>query len=243
MTISVIIPTLNEAAYIEATLASVLEQSEDVEVIVVDGGSEDETVALASRYVRVMEVPRGRAYQMNAGAKAASGEVLVFLHGDTQLPQNGLEAIKMGLSDRYAVGGCFRTAFDDGGFWMSVWTWRLWMRSPLLAFGDRAHFVWRNTFEAIGGFPDQPLFEDLELVSRIRSEGRFVFLNEAVQTSARRFHRHGAFRQQLYNTALWFGWLLGLSSHRLKRFYSDDPGGRGVVPRLVADQERVAVRS
>ena len=73
------------------------------------------------------------------------------------------------------------------------------------------------------------MFEDLELVSRIRSEGRFVFLNEAVQTSARRFHRHGAFRQQLYNTALWFGWLLGLSSHHLKRFYSDDPNKRGAV--------------
>ena len=243
MTISVIIPTLNEAAHIEATLVSVLAQPEAVEVIVVDGGSEDDTVARASRQVRVMEVSRGRARQMNAGAKGASGEVLVFLHGDTQLPENGLEAIRLALDDPSAVGGCFRTTFDDGGFWMRVWSCRLWMRSHHLAFGDRAPFVRRCTFEAIGGFPDQPLFEDLELVSRIRREGRFVFLDEAVQTSARRFHRHGAFRQQLYNTALWFGWVLGLSSHRLKRFYSDAPNERGAVLGLVADQERLAVRS
>lgn len=236
MTISVIIPTLNEAAHIEATLASVLVQPGAAEVIVVDGGSEDDTVERASHHARVMEAPRGRARQMNAGAAVALGEVLVFLHGDTQLPGNGLEAIRMALDDPSAVGGCFRTTFDDDNFWMRVWTWRLWMRSHHLAFGDRAPFVRRSTFEAIGGFADQPLFEDLELVSRIRRNGRFVFLNEAVQTSARRFHRHGAFRQQIYNTALWFGWMLGLSSHHLKRFYSDDPNKRGVASRLVANQ-------
>lgn len=238
VTISVIIPALNEAAHIEATLASVLSQSKNVEVIVVDGGSEDDTVQRASRSARVLEAPRGRARQMNAGAAAASGEALVFLHADTRLPRNGLKAVSNALNDPAAVGGCFRTTFDENSFWLRVWSWRLWMSRHHLAFGDRAQFVRRSAFEAIGGFPDQPLFEDLELVRLVRRRGRFIFLDESVETSARRFARRGAFRQQLYNTAMWLGWLLGLSSQRLKQFYSDDPDKRGIVSRLAGDQER-----
>ncbi len=237
LTISVIIPTLNEADQIEATLASVLSQPGSVEIIVVDGGSQDDTVLRASRHARVLEASKGRARQMNVGTQAASGDVLLFLHADTRLPKGGLEAAGRALQNASIMGGCFRTTFDEGGFWLRVWTARRWMRWHRLAFGDRAPFVRRSAFDAVGGFPEQPIFEDLELVRRIRREGRFVFLDEAVETSARRFRRHGAFRQQFYNTALWFGWIIGLPPNRLKRFYSDDPEKRGGVAGWERNQE------
>ncbi len=212
------------------------------EVLVIDGGSEDATVEIASRYVRVLNGTRGRARQMNAGAIAASGDVFVFLHADTRLPDDAVEVITRALSDPEVAGGCFRTTFDDDSIWMRIWSWRLWMRWHRLAFGDRAPFIRRHVFEEIGGFPDQPMFEDLDLVRKLRKEGRFVLLDEPVETSARRFHRHGAFRQQITNTALWIGWVLGLSSHRLKRFYSDEPDERGVDSTWAVDPDAAILR-
>jgi hypothetical protein len=104
---------------------------------------------------------------------------------------------------------------------MRLWEARLWMRWHRLAFGDRALFARRSAFEAAGGFPAQPLFEDLDLVRALRAQGRFVFLDQAVVTSARRFARHGAVRQQLRNLSLWLGWNAGLAPARLKAFYPD----------------------
>ena len=227
MTVSVVIPTLDEAAHIEGTLTSVASQPGPKEVLVVDGGSTDETCALASPHARVLTAPRGRARQMNAGAAAASGGVLLFLHADTRLPPGALDAVRQALRDGAVAGGCFRTTFDADGFWMRVWSLRLWMRWHRLAFGDRAPFARRAAFEAVGGFPEQPIFEDLELVRRLRRQGRFAFLDAAVVTSARRFHRNGPLRQQLRNLALWSAWALGLPAPWFKRFYPDAPEARG----------------
>lgn len=226
-TVSIVIPALDEAALIEATLASVAGQPGPKEVIVVDGGSSDATRALAAPHARVLTAPRGRASQMNTGAAAASGDVLLFLHADTRLPAGALDAVRTALRDASAVGGCFRTTFDAGGFWLRLWSLRLWMRWHRLAFGDRAPFVRRSAFEAAGGFPAQPVFEDLELVRRLRRLGRFVFLDEAIVTSARRFRRHGPLRQQLRNLALWSAWNLRLPPALFKRFYPDAPSERG----------------
>lgn len=220
--VSVVIPALDEAGEIEATLRSAVSQAGPVEVLVVDGGSTDGTVALAAPHARVLRSERGRARQMNAGAAEASGTVLLFLHADTRLPVGALDAVRRALADPGAVGGCFRPTFDLGGAWMRLWSLGGWMRWHRFAFGDRATFVRRSAFEAVGGFPDQPMFEDLELVRRVRRLGRFAFLDEAVATSARRFRRNGALGQQARNTALWLGWAAGLSPHRLKRFYPDD---------------------
>ncbi len=196
-------------------------QSEAAEIIVADGGSVDNTLELAKQFVRVVESSKGRATQMNAGAEIASNEILVFLHADTKLPQDGFKAIKMALSDPATLAGCFRLGFDDDSFWMRVWSWDAWMHSHRFAFGDRAIFIRRAAFDALGGFPDQPIFEDLELVRQIRQQGQFAFLDEAVETSARRFRQYGALVQQVRNAFLWCGWILGLPPHRLKRFYSD----------------------
>lgn len=243
--VSVVVPALDEAAGIGATLASVEAQAGPAEVVVVDGGSADGTLEAARAAMPgavCLEAGRGRARQMNAGARASTGEVLLFLHADTHLPPAGLEAVRAALRDPDAVAGCFRTTFalDDGArdgagptppfgpfgrAFMGLWEARLWMRWHRFAFGDRALFVRREAFEAVGGFPDQPIFEDLDLVRALRRRGRFVFLEAAVTTSPRRFRRHGAVRQQLRNLALWTGWTLGVAPERLKRFYSDRDRG------------------
>jgi len=235
--ISVIIPALNEAAGVGATLASVARQPGPWEVIVVDGGSTDGTTKAAQgalAEVRVITGERGRARQMNAGAEAASGDALLFLHADTHLTDGALDAVRAALAAG-AVAGCFRTTFDvdahDAAFGrlgrtaMRLWEARFWMRWHRLAFGDRALFACRDAFEAIGGFPDQPIFEDLDAVRALRRQGPFAFLDADVVTSARRFRRHGAVGQQGRNLALWLGWMAGLSPARLKRFYSDADRG------------------
>ena len=223
LSVSIVIPALNEAAEIGTTLASAISQPGPAEVLVVDGGSSDGTAEIAARLgVRTVGAPRGRARQMNAGAAAARGDVLLFLHADTRLPPGALAAVRAALDDPATAGGCFRTTFDDATSpWMRLWQARLWMRWHRLAFGDRAPFVRRSAFVAAGGYPDQPLFEDLELVRRARRHGRFVFLDAAVVTSARRFRANGALAQQLRNLALWAAWNAGVAPARLKRFYPD----------------------
>lgn len=234
--VSVVIPALNEAAGIGATLASVAAQAGPVETIVVDGGSDDGTAEAARRAlpdVLVLSSPRGRARQMNAGAARATGDVLLFLHADTRLPPGALADVRRALARPEAVGGCFQTAFESasgmgpvGGAFMRLWQARLWMGWHRFAFGDRALFFRRSAFEAIGGFPDQPIFEDLDAVRAVRHLGDFVFLPTSVTTSPRRFARNGALRQQLRNLSLWTAWNAGVPPRRLKRFY-DDGRARG----------------
>ena len=224
-TVSVVIPALNEAAGIADTLAGVACQRPPFEVIVADGGSTDgtpEAVARAMPGARVIAPGRGRALQMNAGAREASGEILLFLHADTRLPAGALDAVREALDRPGVVGGCFRPRFvgpGAGSRWMRLWESPLWMRWWRFAFGDRAAFCTRGAFEAAGGFRAQPLFEDLDLVRDLRARGRFVFLDLAVETSARRFGARGALRQQLRNLALWAGWNAGVAPSRLAAFY------------------------
>lgn len=232
MRVSVILPVLNEAEHLSNTLASVRVQPPPIEIIVVDGGSTDGTRQLAMQALRgmdrrrrsgrVMEASTGRAAQMNAGAQIATGEILLFLHADTCLPQNALNHVRTTLHAPDVAAGCFRLRFDDASNpWMRLWEAPLWMRWRRLAFGDRALFVHRRTFEAVGGFPEQPLFEDLDLVQRLRSQGGFAFLDAAVITSARRFIRHGALRQQLRNLVLWSAWMMGVSPRHLVSLYPE----------------------
>ena len=243
LAVTVVVPALNEAAGIGRALASVAAQPGPVEVVVVDGGSADGTVAAARRALPSAEVVvagRGRARQMNAGAARGRGGALLFLHADTALPPGALDAVRQALGDPDVAGGCFAVTFDrpapggaEGGAafgpvgraFMRLWEARLWMRWHRFAFGDRALFVRRDAFDAVGGFPEQPLFEDLDFVRAVRRRGRFAFLDAAVVTSARRFRRGGAVRQQLRNLGLWAAWNAGVPPARLKRFYPD--GGRG----------------
>ena len=218
--ISVVIPTLNEASTLGRTLRRLGTQDDPFETIVVDGGSEDETRTLAQSWgAQVLQAPAGRATQMNRGAEHATGDVLLFLHADTLLPPDGLSAIRTALDDPETASGTFRLQFDDSTPFLDFYSWCTrwpWLR---LCFGDRGQFARQSAFEAVGGFPEWPLFEDLELAARLSKHGGFCFLDTAVTTSARRFRRHGPVRQQLLNLYLWTHYMLGTDPERVAHLY------------------------
>jgi rSAM/selenodomain-associated transferase 2 len=193
--LSIIVPVLNEAEGIAATLDALAPLREaGHELIVVDGGSHDETVVLSrERADQVLDGPRGRARQMNAGAAVASGEVLLFLHADTRLPPAAGEQIAAALAHG-AVWGRFDVQIEGRSRWLPVVASMMNLRSRLsgIATGDQAMFVRRELFQRLGGFADQPLMEDIELSRRLRAVRSPACLRAQVVTSGRRWDSHGA---------------------------------------------------
>jgi rSAM/selenodomain-associated transferase 2 len=231
MPISIIIPTLNEERTIIATLVHTATLGFD-ELIVVDGGSTDETPALVESYrdrtqssaispVQWVTAPPGRARQMNEGAKASSGEILLFLHADTQLPRDAKTMIDRTLADRQIVGGRFNVRFDRPSMWGTVISRMMNWRSKLsgLATGDQALFVRRPIFEQMGGFADMPLMEDIEFSRRLKRVGAIATLTTTVTTSFRRWEQQGPLRTILLMWALRFLYWSGMSLHTLSRWY------------------------
>lgn len=219
MLVSVIIPTLNEEGRIASAIASVIAQSNPREVIVSDGGSRDRTASIAADHALVLSAPRGRARQMNTGAARSRGEALVFLHADTHLPEGALDAVRNALDDPEVVGGAFRLSFDRRHPLLSIYAFFTRIPSRRICFGDRALFFRRSAFEAVGGFPEIPIFEDLEMARLVSQRGRFRYLPLAVRTAARRFERHGIVSQQLRNAYLWANYVGGRDPQRLARLY------------------------
>ena len=232
MSISVIIPTLNEERTIMATLAHTAALGFD-ELIVVDGGSLDQTPVLVESYrrntqppsqspVRLVTAPCGRARQMNEGAKASRGEILLFLHADTQLPRDAKTMIETALADQRMVGGWFDVRFDPSSMWGTIISRAMNWRSRLsgIATGDQALFVRRHIFEQIGGFSDMPLMEDVDFSRRLKRMGTTTALTATVTTSFRRWERHGPLRTILLMWTLRFLYWSGVSPHRLAQFYT-----------------------
>jgi rSAM/selenodomain-associated transferase 2 len=220
MLISIIIPTLNEAATIREAAAALEALSGEKEIIIADGGSADQTVEMARACgLQVIGAPRGRGQQMNAAARVARGGVLLFLHADTRLPADALKIIEGALQQPEVCGGNFSLVFD-GRTWGARALTRLYplLRWGGMCYGDSAIFVRRSVFEAMGGYRLIPLFEDCDLYARLRRAGRFVRLPAQARTSSRRFE--GRF---LRTFALWsmlqvLYWL-GINPHRLDRAY------------------------
>jgi rSAM/selenodomain-associated transferase 2 len=223
--ISVVIPTLNEEGVLDDTLEALQPQAPPFEVIVVDGHSTDGTRERArAAGATVLQAPRGRASQLNRGAQAAQGDLFLFLHADTLLPDDGLATIRRALANPDVTSGTFRLQFDHSTPLLRFYSWCTrwpWIR---ICFGDRGLFVERATFESVGGYPDWPLFEDLELAARLYEHGGFRFLDTAVTTSARRFRRNGILTQQLRNLYLWLHYVWGANPKRVAHLYRYDEG-------------------
>jgi rSAM/selenodomain-associated transferase 2 len=217
--LSIIVPMLDEAGGIAATLGAL--RPLGAEIIVVDGGSSDGTLAAATPHAdRAIVAPRGRARQMNAGAAVASGEVLLFLHADTRLPPGGDQLVLAAL-DAGARWGRFDVRIAGNSPLFPLIATMMNRRSRLtgIATGDQAIFVHRDLFAAVGGFPDQPLMEDIALSARLRRIGRPACLRARVTTSGRRWEAKGVWRTILLMWSLRLRYFLGAAPEQLARDY------------------------
>ncbi|MCA0269916.1 MAG: TIGR04283 family arsenosugar biosynthesis glycosyltransferase [Bacteroidetes bacterium] len=219
--LSVVVPALNEADAVAHAVRSAFAAG-TAEVIVVDGGSVDATKAAARQAgATVVDSPRGRSRQMNAGAEAATGDVLLFLHADTTLPEDAFVQVRSTV-ERGAEGGCFRLRFDADAPLLRLYAAATRLPIPWLVYGDRALWCTRAAFDAVGGFPDLPVFEDVAFVRALVRRRRFRFVPSSVTTSARRFLRDGLLRRQLRNALLTVAYWVGVPPERLARRYPSD---------------------
>ncbi|MFA9479714.1 TIGR04283 family arsenosugar biosynthesis glycosyltransferase [Phycisphaerales bacterium AB-hyl4] len=221
--VSIIIPAINEAADLPASIASA-QPSRRVEVIVIDGGSTDDTPTIAATCgARVITAPPGRARQMNAGAAEARGHILLFLHADTRLPFGYERQIKQVLSSPGTVAGAFPLAFDHVSPSLRLIETAANYRSRWrqLPYGDQAMFLSRETFMRMQGYRNLPVMEDYELVRRLRKQGTIRLAGSAVVTSARRCLHVGIWRTTWTHQCMILGWHLGIAPTRLARWRRD----------------------
>ena len=222
--LSIIVPMLDEADGISRTLRALRHGAPDAEIVVVDGGSGDSSVAIAGQLCDLMIAEsRGRARQMNAGAKLARGDAFVFVHADTLVPVSFSADIAEALSDPAVVGGRFDVELDLGALPYRIIGAMISLRSRIsrVGTGDQAIFVRREVFERLGGFPELELCEDLEFSRRLKRAGSVACLRSRVITSARRWNRDGVARTVVRMWMIRAMYLAGVSPARLKRMYVD----------------------
>lgn len=223
MRISVVIPALNEAANVAVAVASAAAPAV-LEVIVVDGGSADDTVAIAQRAgAAVLHCERGRGRQLNAGAAVATGDVLLFLHADTTLPAGFDAAVTAALRDPRVAGGRFDIDLLPSTplVWLTARLISLRSRLSRIATGDQALFVRRRIFVDMGGFQDLPIMEDLAFSIALKRRGRIACLRDRVASSSRRWRKDGVVRTILLMWSMRFLYFWGVSPARLAKLYAD----------------------
>ena len=221
--ITIIIPVLNEEKTIAQCLKDIIEIPGHKELLVVDGGSHDRTVEIASNYARVITSPKGRAKQMNSGAKEATGDVLWFVHSDSRFHENSLLEIEKSIEEKH-IGGFFKLYFydHDTRFMRSLArTSNLRAKYLKLIFGDQGIFMKRDIFEELGGFKDMELMEDWEMSRRIQRLGKMKIVNEKIGTSARRFQKDGQLKTLLKMHKIKILYLVGTPTDKLNKIYRE----------------------
>lgn len=222
MSISIIIPVLNEATSIGRILEQLRVQPGNPEVIVVDGGSMDDTLMLAqSAADKVLSAPRGRAMQMNVGATIASHDVLLFLHADTLLPDDATLMVTQGLTSGRYRWGRFDVHIDGRPKLLQLVAMMMNWRSRLtgIATGDQAIFITKREFVSVGGFPEQPVMEDIEISSRLKRRSVPLCLRARVSTSGRRWEAGGVWRTIFLMWTLRLRYWLGAQPEQLAKAY------------------------
>jgi rSAM/selenodomain-associated transferase 2 len=203
---SIIIPTLNEQEFLPRVLDSINEFDEDFEVIVVDGGSKDETINIARKYgVLLCSTKKGKGFQLIKGVECSSGDIYIFIHADTFLPKNAFKLINEYMMDRGYKIATFKMKFDNKNLLLKVYSWFTKFDSVFSTFGDQVIVITKSFYREIGGFPELTIFEDVELLRKARSTTRIVKFPAYVTTSARRFRKKGVVFTQILN-ALYLLW-------------------------------------
>ncbi|MFW5861093.1 MAG: TIGR04283 family arsenosugar biosynthesis glycosyltransferase [Spirochaetota bacterium] len=230
---SIIVPVLNENEIIRDTIRSAFNQIDEHvdEIIVVDGDEDGSTVRMLSPDfpIQVILSGQGRARQMNAGAESARGEVLIFLHGDTRLPHDAQRQIDRALDDQHIVGGAFDLGFDDDHWWFALVAASGSLRSRLtrIPFGDQCQFFRKEYFHQIGGYPEIPIMEDVEIMRTIKQRGDHIkILDSRVRTSPRMWYEKGFLMNTLKNYAIQLMYLAGMPVETLASVYYRKHGGK-----------------
>lgn len=221
--VSIIIPVLNEEKNIEKILLQLSKLKISKEIIVVDGGSTDNTALMASKYAKVISSKKGRAKQMNYGAALSKGDILWFLHCDSKISESSLESIEKAINKGYD-GGCFSLYFYDycSPFLKYIsYTSNLRAKYLKLYFGDQGIFIKKSVFEKIGGYPDIPLMEDWELSMRIKKSAKTIVLKDKIGTSARRFVEGGIFKTFLLMQYIKLLYILKFPIEKIASIYKD----------------------
>ncbi|MEO5975723.1 MAG: TIGR04283 family arsenosugar biosynthesis glycosyltransferase [Chryseolinea sp.] len=221
--ISIIIPTYNEADRIAKTIKLTYRANGDhqVEIIIVDGGSTDDTINIAEQCgaTVVKSASKGRAAQMNTGAAIAKHKILYFLHADS-IPPNNFTTQILGAYKGGAKSGCFRLAFDYDHWFLKVNAWFTRFNVNAIRFGDQSLFVAKDVFQKSGGFrEDLVIMEDQEIIHRIKKFGKFKVMNDVVLTSARKYLDNGVYRMQGIFYRIWGLYYLGHSQEKLSKLY------------------------
>jgi rSAM/selenodomain-associated transferase 2 len=223
MNFSIIIPTLNEAANIHACLSALQTLRSDAEIIVVDGGSSDDTRIIADNLVdQILIAPQGRAQQMNQGARHARGDILLFLHADTFLPDNALGLIAQHIDSSHQWGR-FDIQLQGKHFMLKVIAQLMNWRSRLsgIATGDQAIFVTQQVFAAVGQYPNIALMEDIALCKKLKTITPPLCLKAKVMSSGRRWEHNGVYKTILLMWRLRLFYWLGADPNTLARFYKE----------------------
>jgi rSAM/selenodomain-associated transferase 2 len=220
LSVGIVVPVYNEAATLDHYLSRLYEVTRGrYPVVVVDGGSSDNTRDIARRYFDTECVPLpNRGAQLNHGAQCLATDVLLFLHADSELPRGFDFYLRTALAED-VVGGCFRLQFDRAHPLLKLYCWFTRFRWRFFHFGDQGFFVRSEVFREMGGFAPLPFLEDVDFLKRLKKRGKFATLPAAVKTSARRFVQGGILRQQLANIFLVALFELGVAAERLARVY------------------------